>query len=330
LPDPLGASNLDGPPEQGRGSDAAVSDWSTMARGIWKGSISFGLVEVPVSLHSCAKSEEIRFTQLDKRNFSPIGYRRYNKESGEEVAWADIVRGYEYEDGKYAVLTDQDLKRADPKATRTIEILQFVDVADIEPVFYETPYYVAPQHANSRAYALLRDALQESGKAGVARVVLHTRDHLGALLVRKNLLVLDLLRYAHEVKSPSEIEMPEQDEKALRLKPAELQMAVQLIEGMSEPWKPEKFTDEYRDAVLAMVKQKVKAGKTAEIDESEPETPKTRAEVYDLMPLLKKSLAAGPAKRGPARREKPEKESAAPTGKRKRAASAGRRSRRSA
>jgi DNA end-binding protein Ku len=302
-----------------------------MARGIWKGSISFGLVEVPVSLHSCAKSEEVRFTQLDKRNLSPIGYRRYNKASGEEVAWADIVRGYEYEDGKYAVLTDADLKRADPKATRTIEILQFVDAAEIEPVFYETPYYVAPQHANSRAYALLRDALQESGKAGIARVVLHTRDHLGALLVRKNLLVLDLLRYAHEVKAPSEIEIPEQDEKALRLKPAELQMAIQLIEGMTEPWKAEKFSDEYRDAVLALVKQKVKAGKTTEIDEEEPEAPKSSADVYDLMPLLKKSLAAG-GNKGSARREKPakEKESGAPGGKRKRAASGGRRSRRSA
>jgi DNA end-binding protein Ku len=298
-----------------------------MARGIWKGSISFGLVEVPVSLHSCAKSEEIRFTQLDKRNLSPIGYRRYNKADNEEVAWADIVRGYEYEDGKYAVLTDADLARADPKATRTIEILQFVDVAEIEPVFYETPYYVAPQHANSRAYALLRDALQQSGKAGIARVVLHTRDHLGALLVRKNLLVLDLLRYAHEVKSPSEIEIPEQDEKALRLKPAELQMAVQLIEGMSEAWKPERFTDEYRDAVLALVKQKVKAGKTAEIDDEEPESPKSRAEVYDLMPLLKKSIAAGGKKPAGAREKAPK---TAPAGKRKKAASAGRRSRRSA
>jgi DNA end-binding protein Ku len=274
-----------------------------MARGIWKGSISFGLVEVPVSLHSCAKSEEVRFTQLDKRNLSPIGYRRYNKESGDEVAWGDIVRGYEYEDGKYAVLTDADLNRA-----------------EIEPVYFETPYYVAPQHANSRAYALLRDALEQSNRAGIARVVLHTRDHIGALLVRDKLLVLDLLRYAHEVKKPSDIEVPEQDEKALRLKPAELQMALQLIDGMTEAWKPEKFADEYRAAVLTLVKQKVKAGKTAVIDDEEPETPRSKAEVYDLMPLLKESLAGGGGR------------SKKPAAKKKRAAPArnGKRSRRSA
>jgi DNA end-binding protein Ku len=272
------------------------------ARGIWKGSISFGLVEVPVVLHSATRSEEIRFTQLDKRNLSPIGYKRYNKESGEEVAWADIVRGFEYEDGRYAVLTDADLKRADPKATRTIEILQFVDTTEIEPVFYETPYYVAPQHANSRAYALLRDALEKSGKAGIARVVLHTRDHLGALLVRGPLMVLDLIRYAHEVKAPGDVEVPEQDEKALRLKPAELDMAIRLIDGMTSPWKPAAFADEYRDAVLALVKQKVKAGKTAVIDDEEPETPKTPAEVYDLMPLLKKSLTSGARASGRAKK----------------------------
>ncbi len=270
----------------------------------WKGTVSFGLVEVPVSLVPAERRDEISFTQLDRRDLSPVGNRRYNKATGKEVAWDDLVRGYEYEKGRYAVLTDRDLERADPKATKTIEILEFVDSEEIDPVLFETPYYVVPQKANSRGYGLLREALRTTGKAGIARVVLHTKEHLAALMARGPLLVLDLLRFQDEIRDPKEIEAPEQDPKALHLKAAEILMAEKLIEGMAEDWKPGKHRDVYREEVLALVKKKVREGKTTETEDAveggKPERKKP-AEVLDLMPLLEKSLA-GAGKRKPAAR----------------------------
>jgi DNA end-binding protein Ku len=277
-----------------------------MARGIWKGSISFGLVEVPVVLHPATRSQDLSFAQLDKRDLSPIGYRRYNKSTGDEVAWADIVRGYEYEKGSYAVLSDADLEKADPKASHAIEILEFVDVESIDPVYFDTPYFAAPQHANSRAYALLREALRKSGKAGIGRVVLRTREHLVAVWPRGELLAVDLLRFSTEVRDAKEVEYPEQEAKALHLKDAEVEMASKLIEGMTEDWDPAKYHDRYREAVLDLVKKKVKSGKTTEIEEATPKRARKAAEVYDLMPLLQKSVASrGRTKAAGAVRERP-------------------------
>ncbi len=260
-----------------------------MARPFWKGSISFGLVEIPVSLQPAVKSHDLEFSLLDRKDFSPVGFKRYNKSSGRDVPWDQVVRGYEYEPDEYVVLSDEELRRANVERTETIEIISFVDGSELDPVYYETPYYVQPMKRGSRSYALLRAALERSGKVGIARVVLRTRQRMAALLVREQVLVLDLLRYAHELRSLDEIEVPPKS----AVSPRELKMAQQLLSGMSGTWNPEKFKDEYRDDVLALVRRKVKAGQTHTILEPEPseEPRRARSEVMDLMPLLKRSLA---------------------------------------
>jgi DNA end-binding protein Ku len=267
----------------------------------WKGSIAFGLVEVPVVLLPATRRDEIRFSMLDRRDLSPVGYRRYNKTTGEEVDWKDLVRGYEYEKGRFAVLTDADLEKADPKATKAIEILEFVDAKEIDPVLFETPYYVAPQSAKSRGYALLREALERTGRAGIARVVLHTKEHLAALTARGDALVLDLLRFPDEVRDPKEAGAPAGDGGPARPKEPEVEMAVRLVEGMTTAWKPSKHRDTYRQAVLDLVARKVRSGRTTEVGEPEAGRParrRRRTEVLDLMPLLAESVA----RRGKSRR----------------------------
>jgi DNA end-binding protein Ku len=263
-----------------------------MARAFWKGSISFGLVEIPVSLQPAVKEDELSFSLLDRKDFSPVGYKRYNKNTGRDVPWEQVVRGYEYEPDEYVVLSDEELRRANVEASGTIEILEFVDLAEIDPLFYEIPYYVEPQKRGSKSYALLRAALEKTGKVGVARVVLRTRQRLAALLVRDTVLVLDLMRYAHEIRSDEEIEAPPKAAKNARVTEAEQRMAERLVEGMTGKWNPAQYKDEYRDDVLALVKRKVRAGQTRTIVEPEPEERKPRrSEVMDLMPLLKQSLA---------------------------------------
>jgi len=259
-----------------------------MARAIWKGSISFGLVEIPVSLQSGTSDEgDLSFVQVDRRNMARVGYRRVNKESGEEVPWQDIVRGYEYEPDEYVILTDKDLEQANVKATKTVEILSFVDQAEIDPVYYDRPYYLEPLKKNSKSYALLRSVLEKSKRVGIARVVLRTREYLAALLVRNGVLVLNLLRYPAELRDTKEIEVPgEADVSA-----AELKMAERLVQGMAEKWSPKKFHDEYRDDLMALIEKRVKSGQTRTITQpGEEEEAAPRAEIKDLMPLLKKSL----------------------------------------
>jgi len=264
-----------------------------MARAFWKGSISFGLVEIPVSLQPATKSHDLEFSLLDRKDFSPVGYKRYNKSSGREVPLDQVVRGYEYEPDEYVVLSDEELRRANVERSETIEIVSFVDGSELDPVYYETPYYVQPMKRGSKSYSLLREALAKSGKVGVARVVLRTRQRLAALLVREQILVLDLLRYAHELRSLDEVEVPPKSGKGASVSATELKMAQQLIDGMSGHWDPEAFKDEYRDDVMALVRRKVKAGQTHTILEPEPskEPRRARSEVMDLMPLLKRSLA---------------------------------------
>ena len=275
-----------------------------MARAFWKGSISFGLVEIPVSLQPAVRTHDLNFSLLDRKDFAPVGYKRYNKNSGREVAWDDVVRGFEYEPDEYVVLSDEELRRANVEATESIEILEFVEREEIDPVYYETPYYVEPLKRGSKSYALLRAALERSGKVGIARVVLRTRQRMAALLVREQVLVLDLLRYAHELRSLDEVQVPgPKSAKGAGVSESEIKMAQQLIEGMRGKWDPERFKDEYRDDVMALVRRKVKAGQThtiVEPEESEERRP-ARSEVMDLMPLLKRSLAArsGEGHRGP-------------------------------
>jgi DNA end-binding protein Ku len=274
-----------------------------MARSLWKGAISFGLVNVPVELHSAKKrAAELDMTMLDKRDLAPVGYKRVNKSTGKEVAWGDVVKGYEYKDDKYVVLSDEDFRRANPEASRTVDILAFVELADIEPQYFETPYYLKPEKRGEKAYALLRETLQKAGKAGVASVVIRTKQYLAALVAQDDLLVLNTLRYAAELKAPSELEIPK-----AKVTPKELDMALRLVEDMADDWQPAKFKDTYREDLLKRIKEKVKAGQTEELTEPDPDArkPAKGAEVIDLMALLKKSVEKKPAKaKRPARKRR--------------------------
>jgi DNA end-binding protein Ku len=283
-----------------------------MARGLWKGAISFGLVNVPVELFSAEKrSSELDLTMLDKRDLAPVGYKRYNKSTGEDVPWAEIVKGYEYEDGKYVVLSDEDFRRANVEASKTVEIQAFVDATEIAPLFFETPYYLAPGKRGEKAYALLRDALRKSGKAGVATVVIRTRQYLAAVLPQQDVLVMNTLRYAGEIRSAEELDLPAAALQA-RASAKEMDMALRLIDDMSEKWKPEKFKDTYREDLLARIEEKVKAGQTEEITAPEKggKEAAAGAEVIDLMALLKKSVARKQEKEKPRRQHKAKRRAA--------------------
>ena len=268
-----------------------------MARSLWKGAISFGLVNVPVELHSAKKrAAELDMTMLDKRDLAPVGYKRVNKATGQEVAWGNVVKGYEYKDDKYVVLSDEDFRRANPEASRTVDILAFVDLADIQPQYFETPYYLVPEKRGEKAYALLRETLEKAGKAGIASVVIRTKQYLAALVAQDELMVLNTLRYADELKAPAELEIPK-----AKVTAKELDMALRLVEDMADEWEPKKYKDTYREDLLKRIKEKVKAGQTEELTEPEEgaEKPARGADVIDLMSLLKQSVERKPK---PARR----------------------------
>jgi DNA end-binding protein Ku len=285
-----------------------------MARHFWKGSISFGMVEIPVTLRPALNSDDLSFTLLDRKDFSPVGNRRYNKSTGREVDWDDVVRGYEYEPDEYVVVSDEELRQANPKATGTIEIVGFVELAQIDPVYFDTPYYVEPIQQASKSYTLLRETLERTGKAAIARVVLRTRQHLAAVTVRDGALVLNLLHYAHELVPAKDLKLPAGGRES-RVTPQEIKLAERLVEGMTSEWDPASFRDEYRDDVMKLIERKVKSGDLHTIVEPEKRTERrARREVVDLMPLLKQSVEAQAARggrgRAPARAKRPRTERA--------------------
>ena len=271
-----------------------------MPRSLWKGAISFGLVHIPVELYSAVHQNELDLTMLDRRDFAPIGFRRYNKLSGQEVAWDNIIKGYEYADGEYVVLSDEDLKRANVKATQTIDIQGFVHAADVPLTCYEQPYYLAPGRGGDKVYALLRETLRQAGRIGIASVVIRTKQHLCALLCVDDAIVLNTLRFHAEMRDTQELKLPPTSLKAAGISDKEMQMALSLVEGMSEPWKPEQYHDNYRDDILALVDKKVKARQTKTITLPEPGEKEAAASsnVIDLVALLKQSLGKQPDKAG--------------------------------
>jgi len=275
-----------------------------MARGLWKGAISFGLVNVPVELYSAQKrSAELDLTMLDKRDLAPVGYQRVNKATGKQVPWEDVVKGYEYQDDKYVVLSEEDFRRANPEASKTVDIVAFVDLHDIAPIYFETPYYLGPAKHGEKPYALLRDAMAKAGKAGIATVVIRTKQYLAALIAQDDALVLNTLRYYKELKSAEDLEIPEKL-KGVKVSSKELDMALRLIEDMADEWQPSKFHDTYHEDLLKRIEEKVKAGQTEEITEPEKEEKTGKgADVIDLMSLLKKSIEKPhKAKRAPRKR----------------------------
>jgi len=268
-----------------------------MARSMWKGAISFGLVHIPVEMYPAASDQGLDLTMLDRRDFAPIGFKRYNKATGKEVSWDDIVKGYEYKDGEYVVLTDEDLRRANPEATQTIDILAFVNAEQVPLIYYEQPYYLAPGKGGDKVYALLRETLREVGKIGIANVVIRVKQHLAALVCVGDTIVLNTLRYPDEIRPTDELKIPGENSKAAQVSDKELQMARALVEGMSEKWKPQQYHDTYREDVLALIKKKVAANETKTLTEPEPEEEKPAAtNVIDLVSLLQASLGKKPAK----------------------------------
>jgi DNA end-binding protein Ku len=262
-----------------------------MARALWKGAISFGLVHIPVELYSAIQQHDLDLTMLDRRDFAPIGFKRYNKNTGKEVSWDNIVKGLEYEDNEYVVLTEEDLRQANVEATQTIDIQAFVDATQVPLTFYEQPYYLAPSRGGAKVYALLRETLRKSGKIAIATVVIRTRQHLCALLCSEDQIVLDTLRYPNELRSTEELKLPPTSLKSAGISDKELQMALSLVEGMSEEWNPKQYHDTYRDDVMALVRKKVKAGQTKTITAPEAEErPASSSNVVDLVALLQNSL----------------------------------------
>lgn len=261
-----------------------------MARAIWKGSISFGLVQVPISLYSAETRNELKLSMLDRRNVAPVGYKRINKATGEDVPWDEIVKGYEYEKGDFVLLGEEDFRKANVEATQTVEILDFVEAGEIPWTYFDKPYYLEPDKRGKKGYALLRETLKRTGKVGIARVVLHTREHLAALIPQGDMLVLDLLRFHDELRDPAEFSVPGADLEELGVSPKELEMAQRLVESMVEPWEPERYHDRYREDLLQRIEEKVRAGQTHEIEAPPREEARPRAEVIDLMSQLKRSV----------------------------------------
>jgi DNA end-binding protein Ku len=258
-------------------------------RALWKGTISFGLVTIPVSLYPAIRREELKFRLLRKADQSPVNYKRVAEADGKEVPWDQIVKGYEYEKGKFVVLRDEDFVRVDVEATQTVDIINFVLLDEVDPLLFYKPYYLEAGKGGDKAYVLLRDALVESGKLAIARVVIRTRQHLAAVKPQKKGLMLELMHFPEELLDASEFKAPV--EKAVGK--AEMQMAKQLIQSMTSEWKPEQYTDEYHDKLEKMIEEKIEHGGE---EAPAPAKKKKPANVVDLVSVLQQSIQQTQAK----------------------------------
>lgn len=262
-----------------------------MPHAVWKGFITFGLVNVPVQLFPAHKRSDLQLHMLDSRNHSRVRYERINAETGVEVPWNAVVKGYEYSDGNYVVLSDEELKRAAPEAVKSIDVEAFVKLSQISPLYFDTPYYIEPTKGGEKGYTLLRKVLQETGLVGVARVVIRTRQYIAAVMPMGDLLVLELLRYAQEVRPAEHIDVPSAKSKAGAVSAAEMKMARTLVESMTAEWKPDQYKDEYRDALMKWIDKRVKKGDFAHPPELEHATQDEPPASINFMELLKKSVA---------------------------------------
>jgi DNA end-binding protein Ku len=282
----------------------ATSGGHTVANAIWKGNISFGLLNVPVTLYSAENNTDIHFRMLDSRNHQRVRYERVNEETGEEVPWNEIVKGYEYDKGSYVVIDPEELKSLMPEATQTVDLETFVRSEDVDPMYFEKPYYLVPQKKYEKGYVLLRESLKESGTVGIAHVVIRTRGYLAAVLPHENALVLNLIRYPQEIRAQAEFNIPQGKAADYNVSDRELQMSRMLIESMTSDWNPGEFHDEYRESLLEFINEKVKVaqGRREEVAEAgEAVEPVEATNVVDMMEVLKRSLAQ---KKEPAETEK--------------------------
>ena len=254
-------------------------------RAIWKGSISFGLVNIPIGLYPATRKEDLSFRQLREGDLSPIRYKRVAEADGEEVPWEKIVKGYEHEKGEFVIIDDKDFEKAMPEATQSIDITEFVDLGEIDPMFFDKPYYLEPQKGGKKAYALLRETLKDTGKVGIARVVIKTRQHLAAVKPKDDALVLELMHFPDEVLEPAGLDLPSEE----KLGKKEMDMAKSLVETMAGEWQPDQYHDEYREKLLKVIEEKAASGGK---EVAGPKTkPKAATNVVDLVAVLQKSLA---------------------------------------
>jgi DNA end-binding protein Ku len=280
-----------------------------MARAMWKGSLAFGLVNIPIELYSATRDHRPKFRLLHAKDEAPVRYERVCQSEGKPVAWEDLVKGYEYEKGHFVVLTKDDFKTAAVEKTKTIDILDFVDPKEIDERYFETPYYLQPAKGAERSYALLREAIRQSEKLGVAKLILRDAQHLAAVEAIGDALVLTMMRFSDELADLDDFRFP----RAQDIRPAELKMAMQLIDSLSADWKPEKYTDEYRDNLMKVIQAKLKGRRPAL---QERETAQS-ADVIDLMARLRASLEGKEGKKGSAAKTRTIAKKAAKTSKRK-------------
>jgi DNA end-binding protein Ku len=267
-------------------------------RSLWKGAITFGLVNIPVALYPATTRSDLSFRQLHAKDAAPIAYRRICSAENVEVPWPEIVKGYEVEKGEFVVMTDEDFKNADVDASQTIDIRDFVPAEAIDFTYFEQPYYLEPTATGAKAYALLREALARSGRVGIATFVLRQREHLAAVKVADEALVLTTMRFAHEIVPPTELNVPRG---ATGLDRREIDLAMQLVDTLAADWQPDKYQDRYRDALLAVIERKVQGRAVA----APPAGRKPPTKVVDLMSALQASLQTRPApaaERAPARK----------------------------
>lgn len=275
-------------------------------RSLWKGSISFGLVNIPVSLFPATRREELSFRLLRASDLSPVNYKRVAQTDGREVPWEQIVKGYEYEKGKFVVLKEEDFKRVDIEATQAVDIMDFVQQSEVNPMFFQKPYYLVPDKGGAPAYSLLHDVLRDTKKLGIAKVVIRTRQHLAAVKAQEEALILEVMHFADELVDAAELNIPQPKAGA---RGRELEMAKALVEQMTEKWEPARYNDDYTSALMAMIKDKIASGGKAT---SAPAKAPRSTKVIDLAAVLQESIqqaAAGTRKKAgkPARRAKSRK-----------------------
>lgn len=262
-------------------------------RSIWKGAISFGLVNIPVSLFSVEESNDLKFSYIDSRDENKVKYKRVNEVTGEEVPWDKIAKAYEFEDGDYVVMTDEDFEKADPEASKTVDIETFIDREELSLMYLEKPYYMTPTKGGEKPYVLLREALKKTGKIAIARVVIRTKEHLAVIYANNDGLVLNLIRFYEDIRSMEQLDIPQ----SIKITGKEMELAQSLIEGMTDEWSPEDYKDQFSGALMKRIEAKSKKkGKDIDEDDPEEEAPEKSGKVIDIMDLLKKSVEAQPKK----------------------------------
>ncbi|WII72191.1 Ku protein [Bdellovibrio sp. 22V] len=264
-----------------------------MRSNIWKGSISFGLLNIPVSLQTAQEDKDLHFSMLDSKDLAHIKFQRINAKTGRQVPYDRIVKGYQYASGQYVVMSDDDFKKANPVASKTIDIEDFVLLDELDTMMFEKPYYLAPQKGAEKGYFLLREALEKTKKVAIGKIVIRTKQHLCMIMPKGDYLILELLRFAHEVRAVDEVDYLREVNKSVKFSTRELQMAEDLIKGMTSKWKPEKYKDTYYDDLMKRIQAKVKQGKGKYVEEpvKEPRIEEA-SNVVDLLPLLRKSIEA--------------------------------------